>query len=204
MATYSATGFAANNVCSEVATLEQATELMTRLFPDSKIINAEPLKVAASKSCLLEVEMLTAQNNPRTQGVVYVLPDGDHFLNGPLMSKRSKVEQSPEVEPTSGQTMPELTSSETTAPSPFEPSIVEAVTAAAALATNTNASAAKPEPTKSESLREKTLRELQAHPFISFNYTDQPKGVANVLLMCHAHSVLANTKKWKRLLKNMT
>lgn len=90
----------AETVCSEVATPEQAEKLMKRLFPESKIVSTSPLRVTVSTSCLLEVEMLTIANDPNSTGLVYILPDGDHFLNGPLMSKRSWVGKSPESQAT--------------------------------------------------------------------------------------------------------
>ncbi|WP_147464562.1 hypothetical protein [Pseudomonas cannabina] len=74
------------------ATDEQATLLLKRLFPDSKMLSFEPLALDAMKSlCLLEVEMLADKANAATKGFVYVLPDGERFLNGPLMDKRSQV-----------------------------------------------------------------------------------------------------------------
>lgn len=85
----------AQGPCAEVATEEQAHQLLLRLFPAAKFISAEPLSSGNSKSCLLEVEMLADASNPHTKGFVYVLPDGERFLNGPLMDKRSRVGTSP-------------------------------------------------------------------------------------------------------------
>lgn len=74
------------------ATSDQASNLLTRLFPESKMLNFEPLALDAMKSlCLLEVEMLADKTNVATKGFVYVFPDGERFLNGPLMDKRSQV-----------------------------------------------------------------------------------------------------------------
>lgn len=78
--------------CNLIASEEQATALLNRLFPKAKIITAEPLLLGDIKSsCLLEVEMMADAEKPETRGFVYVLPDGQTFLNGPLMDKRSKV-----------------------------------------------------------------------------------------------------------------
>ncbi|MCF6783414.1 hypothetical protein [Stutzerimonas stutzeri] len=80
------------NPCAQVASEEQASALLTRLFPNAKIIAAEPLSLDVNKSsCLLEVEMLADAAKQDSRGFVYVLPDGQRFLNGPLMDKRSKV-----------------------------------------------------------------------------------------------------------------
>ncbi|RRV31756.1 hypothetical protein EGJ86_19485 [Pseudomonas sp. o96-267] len=77
--------------CEEVAQQEEAYELLKKLFPAASFLSAEPLAFGNTKSCLLEVEMLADQDNPKTKGFVYVLPDGEHFLNGPLMNKRSDI-----------------------------------------------------------------------------------------------------------------
>lgn len=101
-ATHTDTGSAANQTitqpasgvenCSQVATENQAHTLLLRLFPNAKFLSAEPLSSSVTKtSCLLEVEMIADINNPGTKGFVYVLPDGERFLNGPLMDKRSRV-----------------------------------------------------------------------------------------------------------------
>jgi protein-disulfide isomerase len=142
------------SICSEVATKEQAELLMKRLFPQSKIITTEPLKLSVSTSCLLEVEMMTDSNNENTKGTVYVLPDGDHFLNGPLMSKRSLLsDQAENTTATAQQSMPEPN---------------EALTPDLDL-------------DPSEQLRRNTLRQLQATPILKYNYSNQPDGTANVL-----------------------
>lgn len=151
----------ASAVCSEIATHEQAAALMSRLFPDSQIISAEPLKVAVSTSCLLEVEMLTIANNPNTKGVVYVLPDGDHFLNGPLMSKRSWVGTKPQSN--QGASAINLSEGQT----------VSQMITPAAEASETPATPAE--------LRKKTLIDLKKNPYIKFQFSDQPAGTANVL-----------------------
>lgn len=72
---------------------ERASALLTKLFPNSELLTFEPLQLDDSKTlCLLEVEMLADKGDPHTKGFVYVFPDGERFLNGPLMDKRSKVE----------------------------------------------------------------------------------------------------------------
>lgn len=82
--------------CKTSATKEQADVLLKRLFPKASIISAENLALDNTKSvCLLEVEMQVEADKPETRGFVYVLPDGERFLNGPLMDKRSKVGTSP-------------------------------------------------------------------------------------------------------------
>lgn len=80
---------AANKGCS-IASQEKASALITRLLPNAKITASEPYPLTPS-TCLLEVEMLADANNPQTKGFIYVLPDGEHLLNGPLMDKRSQL-----------------------------------------------------------------------------------------------------------------
>lgn len=89
----SADAMSATPLCADIAPHEKAEALIKRLFPKSTIHFAEPLRVSPS-TCLLEVEMSVEADNPATRGFVYVLPDGERFLNGPLMDKRSKVETS--------------------------------------------------------------------------------------------------------------
>ncbi|MBA1280233.1 hypothetical protein [Stutzerimonas stutzeri] len=82
----------ASDQCSFIASEEQARSLLTRLFPNAQIITAEELSFDDSKTaCMLEVDMLADASKPQSRGFVYVLPDGERFLNGPLMDKRSKV-----------------------------------------------------------------------------------------------------------------
>lgn len=81
----------AKSQCQSIAPTERAEALLNRLFPKAVIHFAEPFPVSDS-TCLLEVEMSVDPANPVTRGFVYVLPDGERFLNGPLMDKRSKVE----------------------------------------------------------------------------------------------------------------
>jgi hypothetical protein len=78
--------------CQVSASKDQAEGLLKRLFPNASFITAEHLALDNMKSvCLLEVEMQVEADKPETRGFVYVLPDGERFLNGPLMDKRSKV-----------------------------------------------------------------------------------------------------------------
>ncbi|KKN58092.1 hypothetical protein LCGC14_0555630 [marine sediment metagenome] len=74
------------------ATPEQAENLLRHHFPDLEIIDisAQP-KGTADPSCLLSVELLANAEIPSTRGFVYVLPDGEHFLNGPLMNRSSNL-----------------------------------------------------------------------------------------------------------------
>lgn len=155
-------------VCSEVATEAQASELMKRLFPDSKILSAEPLKVSVSTSCLLEVEMLTIANDPKSKGIVYVLPDGDHFLNGPLMSKRSWV----------GVTPAPQTAENQIAKNSMTDQLSDAQPGEIALPLQAQSEQA---PSTSAELRKQTLERLHKNPFVTFNFNDQPEGTANVL-----------------------
>lgn len=80
-----------------MAAQDTAEALIKRLLPAAKILSAEPFPLDAEKTtCLLEVEMLADAENDNTRGFVYVLPDGKHFLNGPLMDKRSRIGLTPE------------------------------------------------------------------------------------------------------------
>ncbi|MDU4254467.1 hypothetical protein [Pseudomonas sp.] len=75
-----------------MATKDQADKLLKRLMKDASILSAEKYPLDNTKSvCLLEVELLADAQKPETRGFVYVTPDGEHFLNGPLMDKRSKI-----------------------------------------------------------------------------------------------------------------
>jgi hypothetical protein len=78
---------------------EKATALLLKLFPDAEIKAMDPLALDDSKTlCMLEVEMLADKTKPGTRGFVYVFPDGERFLNGPLMDKRSDVGLEPPAE----------------------------------------------------------------------------------------------------------
>ncbi len=74
--------------CSEVATEEQARALLSRLVSNPEYIDFTPLNMG-SVSCLLEVELLADAADPSTRGFFYVLPDGEHGLNGPLIDRRN-------------------------------------------------------------------------------------------------------------------
>lgn len=79
---------------------EAAGTLLTRIFPKSKVLSAEELFSDSSRSgCIVEVDMLTDRERPETRGYVYVLPDGEHILNGPLMDKRSQIAMIGELPP---------------------------------------------------------------------------------------------------------
>lgn len=80
----------ADSGCVTLATEQQAKTLLGRLFPESNMFSFEPLKLGGG-SCLLEVDMEAIKGRKDTRGFVYVLPDGERFLNGPLMDKRSKL-----------------------------------------------------------------------------------------------------------------
>lgn len=155
-----ATASFADTICTEVATQEQAEALMTRLFPKSKVQSAEPLKLSISTSCLLEVEMLTDAANPKTKGTVYVLPDGDHFLNGPLMSKRSWVGGQP-----AGNSAPS---------NPFgaTPTIT---------GDNSADSFITESPQSPAELRKNTLHKLLNKTNIQYAYSDSPEATASIL-----------------------
>lgn len=76
-----------------VASDEKVQKLIKRLFPNAEIIESSALTPEDIKSgCVLEVDMLADSAKPETRGFVYVLPDGERMLNGPLMDKRSKVD----------------------------------------------------------------------------------------------------------------
>lgn len=155
-----ATASFADTICTEVATQEQAEALMTRLFPKSKVQSAEPLKLSISTSCLLEVDMLTDASNPKTKGTVYVLPDGDHFLNGPLMSKRSWL-----GEQSAGSAAPS---------SPLG--------AAPTITSNGGADSFITEsPQSPAELRKSTLHKLLKKTNIQYAYSDSPDATASIL-----------------------
>ncbi len=156
------------SICSQVATEAQASELMKRLFPDSKILSAEALQISVSTSCLLEVEMLTIANDPKSKGIVYVLPDGDHFLNGPLMSKRSWVGVTPAPQTAENQIAKNA--------SPDQLNNAQQNEIALPLQAQSEQA-----PSTSAELRKQTLERLHKNPFVTFNFNDQPEGTANVL-----------------------
>lgn len=92
-----ATTLASSTTCTEAASEEQARALLSRLMPDAGFIEFSTLNTG-STSCLLEVEMLANANDPSTRGYIYVLPDGQRALNGPLLDKRSKLQISKDME----------------------------------------------------------------------------------------------------------
>ncbi|EKY4114576.1 TPA: hypothetical protein ACGW3M_001212 [Pseudomonas aeruginosa] len=90
------TSSSADSGCVALATEQQAKTLLGRLFPESNMFSFEPLKLGGG-SCLLEVDMEAVKGRKDTRGFVYVLPDGERFLNGPLMDKRSKLGLQPDA-----------------------------------------------------------------------------------------------------------
>lgn len=75
--------------CSIIADEKSAERLITRLFKDVKIKGYDKLVLSPGASaCLLEVDLSIAGNT----GFMYVLPNGEELLNGPMLDKRSKVE----------------------------------------------------------------------------------------------------------------
>lgn len=78
------------NQCSAIATNDQAAKLLMRLFPNGNLLAFDQVPLALG-ACLLEVDMEAIKGHADTRGFVYLLPDGEHLLNGPLMDKRSKV-----------------------------------------------------------------------------------------------------------------
>ena len=71
------------------ASIEEARELMLGLFPDAAFFETDDISNNDISSCLRRVDMMTDWANPATRGTVYVLADGNHFLNGPLMNSDS-------------------------------------------------------------------------------------------------------------------
>lgn len=75
--------------CSIIADEKSAERLITRLFKEAKIKGYDKLVLSPGASvCLLEVDLSIAGNT----GFMYVLPNGEELLNGPMLDKRSKVE----------------------------------------------------------------------------------------------------------------
>lgn len=73
----------------EPASLEDARALMLKLFPKAAFFETSDISNDGTESCLRRVDMMTDWGNPATRGTVYVLADGNHFLNGPLMNSES-------------------------------------------------------------------------------------------------------------------
>jgi len=70
----------------------QAITLLKQHFPNMTVNHTAPARFGDhNPACLLEVDITADKNNPMTQGLVYVMPDGEHFLNGPLMNSQSQI-----------------------------------------------------------------------------------------------------------------
>lgn len=89
-------GFFPGNQASQSATATchasqkpAAEQLLRGLFPNMQMLDARQL--TPDQGCLLEVEMRVDKTVPGTQGFVYVLPNGEGFLNGPLLTKDSQL-----------------------------------------------------------------------------------------------------------------
>ncbi len=80
--------------CEKAADSNQAHTLLSAHFPHMAINSAELLDLGAgtkASGCLLEVDMHVVKGDDSTRGFVYLLPDGQRFLNGPLLDRRSKI-----------------------------------------------------------------------------------------------------------------
>lgn len=84
-------GGSAESSCDFIADQADAEALLKRLLPKMKVIDATSEYPLDAGVCLREVELFADAAQPASRGFVYVLPDGQHFLNGPLMDKRSKI-----------------------------------------------------------------------------------------------------------------
>lgn len=74
--------------CSVIADEKKAERLITRLFKDVKIYGYDRVILSPGASvCLLEVDLSILGNT----GFMYVLPNGEELLNGPMLDKRSRV-----------------------------------------------------------------------------------------------------------------
>lgn len=69
----------------------EVSALIKKVLPNSEVLSVEPLKDAAGKLMLFEVELKASAGDPKTQGFIYVTPDARYFLNGPLMDRRSRL-----------------------------------------------------------------------------------------------------------------
>lgn len=74
--------------CSIIADEAKAERLITRLFKEAKINGYDRVVLSPGASvCLLEVDLSILGNT----GFMYVLPNGEELLNGPMLDKRSRV-----------------------------------------------------------------------------------------------------------------
>ncbi|WP_326430279.1 hypothetical protein VQ574_21390 (plasmid) [Stutzerimonas frequens] len=189
--------------CSQMASKEKAEKLLKRLFQNAEILEAEPLPLNNMKSvCLLEVEMLVDTGRPDTRGFVYVLPDGERFLNGPLMDKRSQVGLSPttgEIEQALKEQEQKLKEVFTMPASPNVPaqqsaSLEQPAVAPAQSSLIEQPSSAESIPSPSE-LREKLISKLQGLP--SIETTGGSKSVYVLLdpLCTHCKNLFNSSKE---------
>lgn len=81
------------------ASIDAARSLMLSLFPKAAFFETADISNSDINSCLRRVDMMTDWANPATRGTVYVLADGKHFLNGPLMSQATVLAESPKRQP---------------------------------------------------------------------------------------------------------
>tara|TARA_R110001592_G_scaffold33503_8_gene115993 strand:- start:804 stop:1766 length:963 start_codon:yes stop_codon:yes gene_type:complete len=72
--------------------IEQAEQLLTAVLPDANILVAQPVTGDPSTDgCVTQVRLLADRGNPDSAGSVFVLPDGEHFFNGPLMDSSTRL-----------------------------------------------------------------------------------------------------------------
>lgn len=84
-----------SQACEKAAGIDQAHALLSVHFPKLAINTAELLDLGAgakAAGCLLEVDMHAVKGDDSSRGFVYLLPDGQRFLNGPLHDRRSKIQ----------------------------------------------------------------------------------------------------------------
>lgn len=74
--------------------VKEETALISRLIPDSEILNVDRLDMGKG-TWMYEVDMRVVKGDDSTRGFVYLSADGTKILNGPLMDKRSKVMRVP-------------------------------------------------------------------------------------------------------------
>ncbi len=87
--------------CAVFTNKADAQSLLSKMFPGLEIISAEPLPIDRNRSvCALEVDMYANAADKNTRGFVYVMPDGEHVLNGPLLDRRSRVSVAAPIENT--------------------------------------------------------------------------------------------------------
>lgn len=73
-------------------TAEQAQSFFSGLMPDSQVLAVSPaFPAGAAGHCITKVRMLVNKTDPATDGIVFLMPDGEHFLNGPMMDATSRL-----------------------------------------------------------------------------------------------------------------